>query len=93
MTKTTKRRELNFATLDDMLDDAKSLAEAADAENVTSTGQWNPAQAIMHIALNMRFAMDGGMANQRSIFTKIIAGFIKRSILKKGMKPGVKIPE
>ncbi len=50
------RRELHFATLDEMLAEAEQLAAA---RNVRALGNWRLGQALGHLAAAMNMAVDG----------------------------------
>ena len=51
----TGRRTLNYATLDDLLQDAEQLAES----DITMLGNWSLGQILRHLAMTMNNTFDG----------------------------------
>jgi hypothetical protein len=51
----TGRRTLNYATLDDLLQDAEQLAES----HVDMLGNWSLGQVFSHLAITMNKSIDG----------------------------------
>jgi hypothetical protein len=85
--KVVGRRELHFATLDQMSADAERLAAA---KNVRALGNWSLGQALGHIAAAMDMAVDGAKF-QAPWFIRMMAPLFKKKILTK-MSPGYRLP-
>jgi Protein of unknown function (DUF1569) len=81
------RRELNFATLDEMLAEAERLAAA---RNVKALGNWTLGQALGHLATTMDTAIDG-LNFRPPWFIRLVGPLFKKQVLKK-MRPGYSLP-
>ncbi len=82
------RRELHFATLDEMSADAERLAAA---QNVPALGNWTLGQALGHLAAGMDMAVDGATF-RAPWFIRMFAWTMKKRILRK-MDPGYSFPD
>jgi hypothetical protein len=81
------RRELHFATLDEMLAEAERLAAA---RNVKVLGNWTLGQALGHLAAAMDMAVDGSSIRP-PLFIRLMGPLFKKQVLKK-MRPGYSLP-
>ena len=86
MTKPTLARELNFKTLDDILADAKRIAEHPDA---SSRGNWTPSQNIWHVARYIQASVQGYPFSVPWYF-KLIGPLMKKRMTTKTMPWGFK---
>ena len=82
------RRELHFATLDEMSAEAERLAAA---QNVRALGNWTLGQALGHLAAGMDMAVDGAKIRP-PWFIRLMAPLFKKQVLKK-MNPGYRLPD
>jgi len=89
--KSTRRRELDYQSLDQMMDDVRDLASGG----YRSHGNWNLSQCCSHVADWMRYPMDGypdpGFFGRIMLWLmKVTVGpGMRRKILKDGFKPGL----
>jgi hypothetical protein len=81
------RRELHFATLDEMLAEAERLAAA---RNVRALGNWRLGQALGHLAAAMNMAVDGATLRAPWLI-RMMGRMMKKQVLKK-MRPGYSLP-
>ena len=88
MAKPALARQLRFETLDDILAEAKRIAEHSDAP---TNGSWTPAQTLWHVGRFMRASVEGYPTTVPFFFRLIGPLFKKRSITK-GFTPGIKLP-
>ncbi|MCA9203748.1 MAG: DUF1569 domain-containing protein [Planctomycetales bacterium] len=82
------RRELSFATMEEMLADAQRLVESPGSR---TTGHWPLERLLSHLAYTIHGSIDG-FGSTAPWFVRLIAPFLKGGILKK-MSPGIKLPE
>ncbi len=78
------RRDLHFATLDDLLADAETIG-------LEGTGNWSAAQAIDHVRRVITYSREGG-AMKIPFLMRMLGRLIKGSSIAKPMKAGFKIP-
>ncbi len=74
-----ERRELRFATMDDMLAEAERLAAAPQVELV---GNWSLGQILEHVALAIEKAIDG-TAGQAPWYMRLMMKFVGPSMLRR----------
>jgi hypothetical protein len=87
------RRELSFASLDDIVADVDRLCAAEAAGKLKRLGNWSLGQACGHIAEWMNYPYDGYPKDINPPWiVKWIVGFKRKAILSGKMSPGVKIP-
>ena len=84
----TGRRELHFASVDEMLQDVEQITSG----DVKALGNWSPAQILQHLAISMNNTVDG-VQFKAPWFVRLIAPFFKKSFLTKPMSPGFKMPK
>jgi len=87
--KVTGRRELHFASLDDIRADVEKLAAARE---ITKLGNWSPGQIFQHLGLVMNKSIDGFQGQMPWIFRTLLGFFMKKKILNKPMGAGFKLP-
>ena len=86
-TKTAPRRELVFATLDEIVTDA----ERSVATNAGTTGNWSIGQILEHVATVIDKPIDG-FENKPPLPVRLIGRwFLKNLFLRKGMHPGYQL--
>ncbi len=81
------RRELHFASVDELLADAERLAASP---TVKQLGNWSLGQALGHLAAAMDTAVDGAK-NRPPWFFRVMGRLFKKQVLKK-MTPGFNLP-
>lgn len=87
----TDRRELHFTTLDQLLTEARRLAETDHAGQLKSTGTWTLGQAFGHIA-GWATAINDGTYPKVPFIIRVMMRLMKNRMINAPMKPGVKIP-
>jgi len=80
-------RTLNFSSLDDIVAEARNIASS----QCTVAGNWTPAQNIAHVALVVKFSLDGFPA-EPPLPIKLIGRLLKGRFLSKTFSPGVNLP-
>lgn len=85
----TRRRELHFSSLDEVLLDAETIT----AGNHSTLGNWSAGQILMHLARTMDSSIDGGPFRPPWPVRLLGRLIWKRRILKRGMPAGFKLPE
>jgi hypothetical protein len=86
--KVTDRRQLHFATLDDILADVNQLA---DAKDIRALGNWSPGQIFQHLATIMNKSIDGFDHHLPRSMRVLVRLFFKRRFLRNPMPPGFKL--
>lgn len=92
MSRPTKpaRRDLNFKTLDDIVQDAQQLVSTPGA---IVLGNWPLTQLLSHLALTVNSSIDGFSA-KAPLTIRIVGPLIKGFVLRAPkMKPGIKLPK
>lgn len=82
-------RTVRYATLDDLLSDAETLA----AGETQTVGAWSYSQILEHIATAMNSYFDGFGFKAPWFARVFIAPLMKNYLLTKPHKPGFKLPE
>jgi len=90
--KVTDRRHLQFNSIDDVLADIDRIVAAEKAGTLRHTGNWTPGQAMGHVAAWINYGYEGFPMKAPPWPIRVILKFIVKGYLKKGMRPGVKIP-
>lgn len=83
-----ERRSVSFQSLDDILADVERLA----AGKVRTTGQHSFSQIVRHLALANDMVTGKIVAPKPPLILRILLPFIRSSILKGPVKPGIKLP-
>lgn len=86
---TRERRKVQYTTFSQFLQDAEKLA-AGDYHTV---GNWSYGQILEHLARAMNSSIDGFEFQGPWLIRKVVAPFIKNSLLTKPMKPGYRLPK
>ena len=89
MAKPTLARELDLATLDDVLAEAKRIAAQPGA---TSRGAWTPAQNVWHVGRFIKAGVEGYPAKV-PLLLKLLGPLFKKQFTTKGFSPGIKLPQ
>jgi hypothetical protein len=87
--KVTGRRNLHFASLDEIVVDAERMECSA---NVRTLGNWSAAQIVQHIAMAMRYSIDGVPSKIPAPVRVVLRLLLKRRFLTKGVSPGFRVP-
>jgi hypothetical protein len=85
--KLTSRRQLHFASYNDVWNDAERLAHC----DVRLLGNWSLGQIFKHLAESMHHAIDGAPFGVPWHF-RVFGRVFKRRILTKPMPAGIKLP-
>lgn len=87
-TRQSTRRQVQYASFDEVLADAERVVRARAA----TTGKWSLDQILGHLAIAMEKSIDG-FPGELPWFVRLPARcFLKPWILKRGMKAGFKLP-
>ena len=93
-TKTASRRDLAFATFDDLLAELDRVEAAVNAGTISTTGNWSPGQNMSHVSKLMRCAIDGFDGSAPAIvrfFAKLL--YKKKALGPDPMPSGFKLPK
>ncbi len=86
-TKTATRRQIAYATLDEIVADAERLVAA----NATTTGNWSLGKILEHLATVLDKAVDG-FENQPPLPVRLVGRwFLKKKFLRDGMPAGFQL--
>lgn len=89
--KTADRRSLHFDTLEEVLSDAETITDGGHTDPPT-TGNWNAAQIIYHIAQTIHMANHGGSFTV-PFPVKLMGRTLKLfGVHRKPIKPGINPP-
>jgi hypothetical protein len=88
-TKVANRRTLRFNSIDDIARDVELLAAARE---VRALGNMTAGQNLAHVALTMKYSLDGFPAQLPMPMRLMGRLFLKRYMLTKPMTPGFKSP-
>lgn len=83
------RRELHFASVDDILADVERLASA---QEIRALGNWSPGQVFKHLAILMNGSIDGIDHQLPGVVQLLLRLFLKNRLLNKPMPPGFQLP-
>ena len=87
-----QRRNLNFDSINDVIDDVNRIAAADAGGDISVTGSWSVGEILTHLSAWIEYAYDGYPIDAPPWIIKQVLKFHLRSILKHGMKPGIDIP-
>jgi uncharacterized protein DUF1569 len=82
-----KRRKLRFHNLDDILNEAKTLAAAG----VETSGNWTPGQVVGHVAAVIDSSVEG-FSFKLPIPVRLFGRVMRGWFLAKGFPAGIKMP-
>lgn len=86
------RRPLHFDALDDIIAEARRLADAERQGRLVQNGNWTLGQILGHLAGWMNFAFDGYPPQVKApLPVRLVLRLFKNRILNSGMMAGVKI--
>ncbi|MEW4452373.1 DUF1569 domain-containing protein [Bremerella sp. JC817] len=80
------RREVHYRTPQEVLVDARQLAEA---EHIETLGNWSPGQIFDHLAKAFDMAIDGADFRAFFLLRWFATLFLKRKFLERGLPPGL----
>lgn len=94
-TKQADRRDLSFATLDQLSAELDRIEAAQSTGTLRHTGNWTPGQVLRHCAVFMRCAMDGFPPGKPPAPVKWMAILLFKKKAAAGQKPppGFKLPK
>ncbi len=84
-----ERRRVEYATLAEFLDDAEQTA----AREHQTAGNWTYGQILEHLTTAINSSIDGFSFRGPWLIRKLVAPFIKNSLLTKPIKPGFRLPK
>jgi Protein of unknown function (DUF1569) len=87
--KVTGRRELRFASFDEMLAEAARLAASPDTKML---GNWPLGELFSHLGSAIDNSIDDTFGRAPWFF-RMIGPFLKRRFITKGFSPGFKLPK
>jgi hypothetical protein len=87
-----QHRQLRFQTIEELLAEIDRIESAAQTGELESVGNWTPGQVLAHIAAWVDYGWDGYPVKSPPFFIKWIFVRMAGRIIKRGMKPGAKIP-
>ncbi len=90
--KPTKRRELRFESIADVLRDLDAILEADRRGSLVALGTWTPGQIMTHLASWIEYGYDGYPMSKPMFLIRWILRLKLRSMLHKRMPAGVRIP-
>ena len=91
-TKKSARRQLRFASLDELLADLDRIEAAEKAGTLHTTGNWTAGEILTHVAAWIDYGYEGYPVKPPPFFIRWFLRKMLPSALKDGLKPGVKIP-
>lgn len=83
------RRTLHFQSFDEMLADAERLVASSDTKTL---GNWPLSQLLMHLAGAVHSSIDG-LDTRLPWYVRLLGRFIKRRVMRQGIKPGIQLPK
>ena len=87
-----QRRIVHFDSINDVIEDVNKIS-AADADGRLSVaGQWSAGEILSHLSAWIEYAYEGYPIDPPPWVARQMLKFLLRSILKRGMATGVKIP-
>jgi hypothetical protein len=83
------RREVRYASLEEVVTDAERLT----ASGTATLGEWSAGQIFEHLAATVEHSIDG-FGFRSPWFVRLLGKvFLKRKILRDGMRPGFRLPK
>ena len=87
------RRQLRFATIDDLLGEIDRVMAAHRAGQLRSGGNWTPGQILGHVAAWVEYGYEGYPMKPPPWFIRVILRWkVKKYLHHGGMPSGVRIP-
>jgi hypothetical protein len=91
-TKTAAKRELNFASVDDVIAELDRITKADESGDLKATGNWTPGQILAHLSAWIEYGYDGFPMKAPPFFVRWILKRMLKKTLANGMAPGMNIP-
>jgi hypothetical protein len=88
----TKRRKLNWTSLDQVLAELDRIEAAAKKGDLVATGSWTPGQILTHLAAWIEYGYSGYPLQPPPWILRWLLRAMLPGMLSKGMRPGVRIP-
>ena len=87
-----ERRALHYESIDDVLREVDRIVAAERAGKLRHTGNWTPGQILGHLAAWIEYGYEGYPPGANPPWpVKVIAKLLKKTILYKPMRPGMKL--
>lgn len=86
------RRELTFETINDVIEDVNRISAAEAQGNLRVSGQWTAGEILSHLSAWIEYGYEGYPIDSPPWIVRQVMKLMLRSMLKKGMKPGVRMP-
>jgi hypothetical protein len=87
------RRQLQFATIDDLLAEIDRVVEADKAGRIQTLGTWTPGQILGHLAAWIEYGYAGYPMKPVPWLVRLLLRRQLRKYMKQGMPSGVRIPK
>jgi hypothetical protein len=88
VTKVTNRRQVHYESLQDLISDAERLS----AGPVRTLGNKSFEQILRHLSLVMDVSIDGsGKPLPMPLYIRVLARLLKKKILARGLRPGIRL--
>lgn len=87
-TEKSRRRQVRYESLDEVLADVEALAEA----ETETTGDWTFPQILKHLAISMDFARETHVVTF-PFYVRIVGWFMRNRWLSQGLPSGFQLPE
>lgn len=85
-----ERRALRFSSMRDVLNDVEYL-DSGDPPR--STGNWTPAQIVLHVAAVINYSVDGFPKPKAPLPVRLLVRPFRKRILANGLPAGVRFPK
>ncbi|MHC4102643.1 MAG: DUF1569 domain-containing protein [Planctomycetota bacterium] len=87
--KVTDRRELQFSSMPDILED---VAYLASGDPPRTTGNWSGGQIVQHVAMLINLSIDGFPAPRLALPMRILGRLVRKRALVNSMSAGIRFP-
>jgi len=87
------RRQLRFATVDELLNEIDRVMAADQAGTVRTLGTWTPGQILGHLAAWIQYGYEGYPMKPPPWFVRLFLRLQVKKYLRRGMPSGVRIPK
>ncbi|MHB8861375.1 MAG: DUF1569 domain-containing protein [Pirellulaceae bacterium] len=88
-----ERRQLRFATLEDLLEEVQRIETADKEGHLQAVGTWTPGQIMGHVAAWIDYGYDGYPMEPPPWFIRLLLRWQVKKYLRVGMPSGVRIPK
>ena len=89
-TKVEDRRELEYATMSEILDDIEYLASGDPPRTI---GNWSSAQIVLHVTSVINYSLDGFPRPRAPLALRLIGRLMRKRALTKTLPAGLKFPK